>query len=110
MKILNYPLAAAVAFTLVMSSVSAQAQSRDSDRKPSYQSSQKHQLNKPQPGKKRWTRGQKVSNWKSRSQVKDYKRYGLAAPQKGQQWVKIDNDYLLVTLATGVIVGIANGR
>lgn len=110
MNFFRRSLAAAVALSFVVAPLAAQAQSRDADRKPTYQSSQKHQAQKPSGKKNQWARGQKVSDWKRRPQVKDYKRYGLRAPGRGQQWVKVNNDYLLVTLATGVIIGLANGR
>ena len=64
---------------------------------------------KPTP-KPAWKKGGKVSNPKGRQQVNDYHKRGLSAPKKGQQWVKVDNQYLLITAATGVILSIANGR
>jgi Ni/Co efflux regulator RcnB len=39
--------------------------------------------------------------------VRDYKRHGLRTPSRGQQWVKVDNNYLLLSIATGVILGVA---
>lgn len=35
--------------------------------------------------------------------VRDYRRYQLNAPARGQQWVRAGNDYVLVALATGLI-------
>lgn len=64
---------------------------------------------KPSP-KQAWKKGGKVSNPKGRQQVNDYHKRGLSTPKKGQHWVKVDNQYLLITAATGVILSIANGR
>ena len=47
---------------------------------------------------------------KGGSRVSDYKRYGLRAPGRNQRWVKVDNDFLLISVATGVIVGLASSR
>ncbi|KAF0806886.1 hypothetical protein A6D6_01250 [Alcanivorax xiamenensis] len=41
--------------------------------------------------------------------VKEYGRYGLPAPKPGHHWVKVDNDFLLTAIATGVIVSIIAG-
>jgi len=59
------------------------------------------------PKQHRWNRGERLNDWKRRQAVRDYHRYGLKRPAKGQQWVKVDNEFLLVTLATGIIAGIA---
>lgn len=59
--------------------------------------------------KPRWSRGQRYSDWR-RHTVRDYHRHGLRAPGRGQQWVKVDNDFLLVTAATGVIASIIAAR
>jgi len=42
--------------------------------------------------------------------VRDYHRYGLRKPGRGQQWVKVDNTYLLMSVATGLILGVAAAR
>ncbi|WP_026613780.1 RcnB family protein [Ensifer aridi] len=59
--------------------------------------------------KKHWARGYRLSPAERRhmAYVHDYRRYRLRPPPRGQQWVRIDNDFLLVSLATGVIVGLA---
>lgn len=35
--------------------------------------------------------------------VSDHRRYGLRAPGRGQRWVRYNNDYILVTVASGLI-------
>lgn len=56
--------------------------------------------------KKHWARGNRVPAWQRNSVVRDYNRYGLRRPAYGQQWVKVDNDFLLVSIASGIIAGI----
>ena len=60
-------------------------------------------------GKKRWARGHRLSPAERRhiAAVQDYRRYRLYAPQRGQQWVRVDNDFLLISVATGAIVSLA---
>ncbi len=36
--------------------------------------------------------------------------YGLRAPARGQRWIKVDDQFLLITAATGLIVGVLAGR
>lgn len=69
-----------------------------------------HHAYRPAPSRHHWKQGQRVPNWQKRPHVRDYHRYGLRKPARGQQWVKVDNDYLLISLATGVILGLAAGR
>jgi len=70
----------------------------------------KHEARKPFAKKQRWSKGSRMSDWKRKQHVRDYHRYGLQRPGRGQQWVKVDNDYLLISMATGIIAGIAAGR
>jgi Ni/Co efflux regulator RcnB len=60
--------------------------------------------------KKRWARGNKLSRAERRqfARINDYRRYKLRAPPRGQEWVRVDNNYLLISVATGVIVGLAS--
>lgn len=57
-----------------------------------------------------WKRGQRYSDWRRHAPVRDYHRYGLKRPAAGQQWIEVDNDYLLVGLATGLIAGVIAAR
>lgn len=56
--------------------------------------------------KQRWSRGHEVPAWQRRHVVRDYHRYGLRRPGHGQQWVRVDNDFLLISIASGIIGGI----
>ncbi|APG84785.1 RcnB family protein [Sinorhizobium americanum] len=62
--------------------------------------------------KYRWARGDRLSPSERRhmAYVRDYRRYRLRTPPRGQQWVRVDNDLLLISLATGVIVGLASAH
>jgi len=73
------------------------------------------QPKKPQPSwakkqRHHWKKGERVSDWRKRGPVRDYHRYNLPRPGRGQQWVKVDNDYLLIGIATGLIAGIIAGQ
>lgn len=62
--------------------------------------------------KHRFARGHRLSPAERRrtAEVRDYKRYRLNAPPRGQRWVRVDNDFLLISVATGVIVGLASAH
>lgn len=59
--------------------------------------------------KPRWAKGHKLTRAERRHIVnqRDYRRYRLSRPARGQEWVRVNNDMLLVSIATGVILGIA---
>lgn len=63
----------------------------------------RHAVHKPV---KHWSRGQHVPAWQRKQVVRDYRHYGLKRPGYGQQWVRVDNDYLLISIASGVIAGL----
>ena len=69
-----------------------------------------HHAQKPALKKKRWAHGHRVPAWQRRDVVRDYHRHGLRRPGHGQHWVKVDNDFLLVSVASGIIAGIIAGR
>jgi Ni/Co efflux regulator RcnB len=52
----------------------------------------------------KWRHGQKYANWKRHRPV-DYRRYGLRRPGHGQEWIRVGNDYLLVSILSGLIAG-----
>lgn len=57
-----------------------------------------------------WKRGQRYSEWKRHQRVRDWNRYGLYRPSRGQEWIRVGNDYLLVSVVSGVIAGLVAGR
>ena len=52
-----------------------------------------------------WRNGQKYSNWKRHREVRDWHRHGLRQPGPGQEWIRVGNDYLLVSIVSGIIFG-----
>ncbi len=57
-----------------------------------------------------WKRGHKYRDWKRHRAVNDWHRHGLRRPDRGQEWIRVGNDYLLVGIASGIIAGIIAGR
>lgn len=108
---------AAIALS-VLGAPLAQAQSHAQPSKPGIH---KNEPKRPAPHKagpahkpgfdkaKHWSKGQRYSDWR-RNEVRDYKRHGLRAPARGQRWVKVDNQFLLVSTATGLILSALSGR
>lgn len=56
-----------------------------------------------------WSRGQRLPTEYRRVVVRDYHRYHLPRPARGQQWVRVGNDVLLVSIASGVIGAVIAG-
>lgn len=52
-----------------------------------------------------WRNGQKYSGWRQHQPIRDYGRYGLHRPGRGQEWIRVGNDYVLVGVLSGVIFG-----
>ncbi|MBA1141816.1 RcnB family protein [Mesorhizobium neociceri] len=52
-----------------------------------------------------WRNGQKYSSWKRHQPIRDYGRYGLHRPGRGQEWIRVGNDYVLVSILSGIIFG-----
>ncbi|MDR6432054.1 RcnB family protein [Brucella pseudogrignonensis] len=109
---------AAIALSFVGAPL-AQAQNHNPPRKPGYSHTEN---SRPSHGKnferhdrrdqkqKRWSRGERYGDWRRHQEIKDYQRYGLLKPGRGQHWVKVDNQYLLIAGATGLIAGILAAR
>jgi Ni/Co efflux regulator RcnB len=56
-------------------------------------------------------RGDKLPPDQRGALVNDYRAHGLKRPPRGHQWRKVDDRYVLIAVATGVIANvIANGR
>lgn len=53
-----------------------------------------------------WKKGQRVPDWKRKQAVRDYHRHGLRKPGFGRQWVRVGNEYLLISLFSGIIAGL----
>jgi len=105
---------ALTALSILAAPVAAQAQSNYSgqpDYRLKHHSGPSHRpmAHKPAP-KPYWGKGKRLSDWKRRPAVRDYHRHGLKRPGPGQQWVRVDNSYLLVNLASGIIAGVIAAR
>jgi Ni/Co efflux regulator RcnB len=74
---------------------------------PTHRQVKKHVIQKKQVVVKRnnWRNGQKYSSWKRHQPVRDYGRYGLRRPGPGQEWIRVGNDYVLVSILSGIIFG-----
>lgn len=59
---------------------------------------------------KSWKKGGKLPSPKSHAEIRDYGKRGLSAPGKGQRWVRVDSQYLLISAATGAILAVSQGR
>jgi Ni/Co efflux regulator RcnB len=54
--------------------------------------------------KRKWSRGQRVpAAYRSTRYQVDYRRYKLRAPPSGHRWVRVDNEFLLIAAATGLV-------
>jgi Ni/Co efflux regulator RcnB len=62
------------------------------------------------PGYNAWRRGSYLPPYYRGYVVNDYYSYRLRPPPRGYHWVRVNNEYLLVAIATGLIFDIiANG-
>lgn len=57
----------------------------------------------------RWKKGYKLSRNERRKIInaRDYRRYRLHQPRRGEEWVRVNDQYLLISAATGLILGLA---
>lgn len=57
---------------------------------------------------RRWAKGQRLdTRYRDRAYyVSDWRRHGLRAPPRGYQWRKVDNQYVLAAVATGLIASV----
>jgi Ni/Co efflux regulator RcnB len=123
-KILSGVLALSVAASAVALSAgaaSAQPRDRDHDGRPGVQSGfngparwnapKRFKVGRYAPPKgyraHNWTRGERLPTaYRGRTYVVDHRRYGLAAPPRGYEYVRVGNDVVLTAIATGVIASV----
>ena len=71
---------------------------------------EKHVTKKVIIRKDRWARGHALPRQYRQSYVRDYHRYHLRAPGRGQRWVRVDNQFILINSITGMIAALAAAR
>lgn len=57
-----------------------------------------------------WKKGNRLPPNYRGHVVKNYSHYKLRKPPRGYHWVKVDNDYMLIGIASGIISSIIAGR
>ncbi|MDG2530776.1 hypothetical protein SGCZBJ_04340 [Caulobacter zeae] len=57
---------------------------------------------------RRWAKGQRLdARYRGNGYyVSDYRRHGLRAPPRGYRWQRVDNQYILAAVATGIIASV----
>ncbi|WP_377297857.1 RcnB family protein [Rhizobium sp. SGZ-381] len=62
--------------------------------------------------KHRWSKGHKLTRAERArlANIRDYRQYRLSAPPRGYQWVRVDNQFLLIGAASGIIASVVAGR
>jgi Ni/Co efflux regulator RcnB len=57
---------------------------------------------------RRWAKGQRLDRQyrDNRYYVNDYRRHGLRQPPRGYRWQRVDNQFLLTAVATGLIASV----
>lgn len=110
-------LLAAIAFTMIAAPMAqAQQHRHDGPGRPHYSQPVKPGHNAKRGHKQethrahKWRKGHRMSDWRRYKHVRDYHRHGLKRPGRGEQWVQVGNDYLLISVATGLILGLVAGR
>jgi len=71
-----------------------------------YRHDPKPHHSKPAPHRSQWSRGKPLPRQYRGNVVRDYGRHHLAAPPRGYNWVRVNNEYVLIGIATGIISSI----
>lgn len=71
----------------------------------------RYKANRYQPPRgyqaRQWHRGDKLpSSYRGKAYTVDYRHYGLSAPPRGYQYVRVNNDVVLTAVATGVVASV----
>ena len=62
------------------------------------------------PRHSNWSRGKRLPRDYRGNVVRDYGRYRLPPPRRGQHWVRVNNEYLLIGITSGIIASMVQGR
>ena len=59
-------------------------------------------------GHHNWRKGGRIdrSDWNRGRRVSDWRRYHLQRPPRGDEWRRVDNQYVLAAAATGLIMAL----
>ena len=119
-------LTAAVALSVLASAGVASAQSgphrqddrryeqgRDHNDNNNYErrAAKRYKANRYQPPRgyqaRQWHRGDRLpASYRGKTYVVDYRHYGLNAPPRGYQYVRVNDDVVLTAVATGVVASV----
>ena len=55
-------------------------------------------------------KGERLPQHQRGNRVADYSRHGLRKPGRGNEWRKVDDRYVLMAVATGMIIDIVNAQ
>jgi Ni/Co efflux regulator RcnB len=89
---------------------SRQGQHYSHQHKRDFHAPRRHEVRRHHNSRSHWSRGKRIPEWQRRQAIRDHYRYGLRRPGRGQQWVRVDNDFLLISLGSGIIASIIVGR
>lgn len=108
-------MVAATVIIAPLSQASAQGWPQDNRRHDGptrYSPPSKPQFNKKHVAPKRWDRGQRLSQAHRGKFIdrRDMRRYRLAEPRRGERWVRVNDQFLLINAVNGLIRSIANVR
>jgi Ni/Co efflux regulator RcnB len=60
----------------------------------------------PPPPPHHWARGERLPQDHRGVYVTDYRKHGLKAPPRGHEWRRVDDRYVLIAVATGLITSV----
>ena len=76
-------------------------------KKPHHRDAKKRAIVKKKMVKRHnWKRGERYREWRKHQRVDWRRHHHLRRPGHGQEWVRVGNDYLLVSVLSGVIAAI----
>ncbi|OBR75622.1 hypothetical protein A7D35_10040 [Xanthomonas arboricola] len=57
-----------------------------------------------------YRRGERLAPDHRGTRVADYRKHHLNTPQRGHEWRRVDNNYVLIAVATGLIASVVAAR
>lgn len=57
-----------------------------------------------------YRRGERLAPDHRGTRVTDYRKHHLNTPQRGHEWRRVDNNYVLIAVATGLIASVVAAR